>query len=764
MNRLTLFTGTFLLSQTFTSFCWANQTADLANKIVVEGTADDSVSKIALRKLTHKAILDGEVARVKHAKSLIAVLETKKEYEIKAFILRELMFAGREESVKSISEYLADKKLCEDASRALIGIFQQTKSKEIQTVIAAAFAKASGANALTLGKACGSLRISDKATLEKLKKMATDKNWTTRQCGLQGLASIGVKGCESFFTDSIKNSKTSNRAFSLDLSFLYARRLAETDKTAALALCKSITPQLQDQKDAPFLVNCLATALQIDNGTIDDVLKYLEHPNPRISNSLSRILQRMKSETVNKRLLTTLESGSTKAKSSALSILFKNAPALATPYIVKFLSSDEEALKSVALMAATQLDAAEAAPFLLKTLLSGNEADKDLARSTFSQLQINKKATEKICAAYKKEASVENKKAIIALLADNNVKGAMPTIIAAMHEGDADLRKDAIKALKTTSRVEDAEALLKLLAKVESKEVRYLQYALVSAFRGEQIAPQIELLIPAAAKLKDKYQTAVFGTLASIDSQNSIEALRPYAMGKNEEIQKAAIKALAGSPSILAADILATACGQGGKTSRILAARGLMQLIGSIEGENLLKKRALQKAYPKVENTMEKQQIKKALGSIHAINNLALGKKVTTKGKGSKLELITDGEISKKAAAGISGKDTSFQIDLGKIEPIVAVNLTFIFDGKSHYGYDIEFSADGKTWKKLVSSPTPKKATEAGFVHHFPTQKSRYFRVCNIACKRGKKVSKSIRVVELGIYPQGEAPLQTAKK
>ena len=548
------------------------------------------------------------------------------------------------------------------------------------------------------------------------------------------------------------------------MSFLYARRLAETDKTAALALCKSITPQLQDPKDAPFLVNCLATALEIDNDTIDDVLKYLEHPNPRISNSLSRILQNIKNETINKRLLAMLESGSTKAKVNALGIIFKNNPAQATPYIVKFLNSDNDSLKSVALMAATQLDAAKAAPFLLKALLSGNDADKELARSTFSQLQIDKKTTEKISDAYKKQTSVENKKAIIALLAENNVRGAIQTIISAMHEGDADLRKDAIKALKTTSTVEDAEALLQLLAKVESKEVRYVQYALISAFRGEQIAPQIELLAPAAAKLKDKHQAAIFYTLASIDSPRSINILKPYALGKSEEIAKAAIKALSGSPSILAADILASACGQGGKTCRILAARGLIQLMGAIEGGNLLKKRALQKAYPKVESTMEKQQLKKALGSIHAVNNLALGKKVTTEGKGSKLELLTDGEISKKAIAVISGKNPSFQIDLENTAPIAAISIAFYFDGKCHYSYDIEFSNDLQNWQKIVSVQNPEKATENGFLHYFSPHKARYFRVKNLFCKRGDKINKSIRLTELSIYPEGETPLKPTQK
>ena len=761
MNKLKFLSCILLLASTFV---WADKTIELTDKIVVEGTGDDSASRTALRKLTHNAIKGGELKRVQHAKSLIAALESKKDKELKAFILRELMFAGRNESVKAISKYLNDETLCEAASRALIGIYQHTKSKDIKAEFALAFAKASGANELTLAKACASLKIGESSTLKKLKKMAADNSWPVRQCALQALASIGAKECESFFVESINKSKSSERAFSINLYLLYSRRLAKVDKKAALNLCRKYIPKLQAQSDAPHLVNCLSTLVEIDVTATEEVIKYLEHPNPRISKSLSRVLERMKSETVNKRLLSLMKTGSTSVKVSALSILLKNAPAKVTPFIVEFLNAKEEALKSAALKATSKLDAAEAAPFLLKALLSSNAEDQELARSTFSQLQIDQKTADQICSAYKNETSLNNKKTLISLLAENSIKGAISTIISAAEEGDSELRKTAIKALKTTSRVEDAQNLLNLLRKVESNEVRYIQYALVSAFRGEQVAPQINLLVSDAGKLKDKHQAAVFNTLASIDASKAIEALRRYALENNEDIQKGAIKALAGSPSILAADILAEACGQGTKTCRILAARGLIQLCSSIEENNLLKKRALTKALPKIESPVEKEQIKKALSSIHAINNLALGKEVKTKGRGSQLKLITDGEISKKAAAGISGKDTSFQLDLGNIEAITAIGLTFSFDGKSHYSYDIDFSNDEQNWQKIASVKTPEKATETGFIHHFPTQKARYFRISNIICKRGNKISKSIRVVELSIYPEGEAPLESNKQ
>ncbi len=511
----------------FASALTADETSDLANKVVVEGTADDSKVRIALRKLSHNVMAKSEGARLKHVKSLINVIDAKKENEVKAFLIRELQYIGRQESVAAMSKYLNDKVLCEPATQTLIGIYQNTQSKEIQSAIAKAFAKATGANELTLAKACGAVRTNDSASQSKLKKLASNKDWNIRQVALESLAAIGTPGCQDLFASSIKNSKTSARSFSLKLNFLYARRMAESDKTAASALCKSYIPQLQDQKDAPYLVDCLYTLLEIDgNASINEIIKYLEHPNPRISKSLERILQGVKDKSIDATLLSLLKSGTTKSKTSALSILLKKSPKEVTPFIVGFLSSNDEALKNAALKACTKLDSSEAAPFLLNALLKGNENDQQLAKSTFSQLAIDKKTTKQICEAYTNESSSKNKIALISLLADNNIKGALKTILKSANEGNADLRKVAIKALKSTTKVTDAKDLLTFLATVESKEVRYVQYGLISAFRGEQSSKDIALLTNAALNLKEKHQAAVFSTLASIEAKPAIDALK----------------------------------------------------------------------------------------------------------------------------------------------------------------------------------------------------------------------------------------------
>jgi HEAT repeat protein len=740
----------------------ADETSDLANKVVVEGTADDSKVKIALRKLSHKVMAENNAARLVHVKSLISVIDAKKEVEVKSYLIRELQYIGRQESIAAVSKYLNHKDLCEPATQTLIGIYQNTKSKAIKAAIATAFAQASTANELTLAKACGAVRADDSATQSKLKELASNNDWNVRQVALQSLAAMGTPGCQDLFASSIKNSKTSARSFSLKLNFLYARRMAGKDKIAAIDLCKSFILQLQEQKDAAYLVDCLYSLLEIDTAaSCDEIIKYLEHPNPRISKSLERILQGIKDKNIDSKLLSLLHSGTTKSKTSALAILLKNSPKEVTPSIVTFLSSNDEALKKAALKACTQLDASEAAPFLLKALLKGSDTDKKLAQTTFAQLAIDKKTTKQVCDAYANESSINNKTALINLLADNSIKGALKTILKAANEGNDDLRKVAIKALKTTTQVTDVIDLLSFLATVESKEVRYVQYGLISAFRGEQSASEISLLINAAAKLNEKHQAAVFSTLASIEAKTAIDALSGYALSKNEGVQKAAIKALSGSPSIFAAEILANACAKGSPTNRILAARGVMQLVDSIEGDNLLKKRAMQKALPNVSSDAEKTKLKKAIENIHAVYNMALGKNATAS-KGSKLEMLTDGIITKKAVANISGKDAWVQIDLEKLEPVEAVGITFYYDGKTHYTYDIEVSVDNKKWQSVATINKNIVAKESGAVYHFTPTKARYFRVSKIISTRisGKKksINRSARIAEFAVYAAGESP------
>jgi HEAT repeat protein len=607
-----------LLFLSFIPALFAETTAELANQIVVEGSSDDSKVKIALRKMSHEVMTKSDGERVKHVQAILQVIDAKKAVEVKAFLIRELQYIGGEEVVAAVSRYLLHKDLCEPAVQTLTAVFQKAEAKSIQKAISLAFLKATGANELTLAKACGAVRCNESKVLSKLKKLALNNDWSISHPALQSIAAIGVQGSEAIFVKAVKTNKNSSRSFSLKLSFLYARRLGETNKAAAAAFCQSFLPQLQDQKDAPYLVDCLQSLIEIQGASvIDGLLKYLEHPNPRISKSFAYILQEMDDKAIDAKLLTLLKKGSPKVKIIVMSLLLENSPTEVTPFIVEFLKSSNSELKNTALKACTKLDAAVATPFLLKALLSGNEADRQLAKSTMTQLALDKKTIAMICSSYEQQSNIQNKILLINLLAECSAKGAMKPIAHAAKSTDAALRQEALKALKTTSSVQDTKQLMVLLAKAQkSSELRSIQNGLFAAFRGKEQVPEVDLLVLSSKRAKGNQQAVILNTLASLDSKKTIDALQSFALSRDASIQRAAVKALSGSPSLLAAPALALACGQGSSSNRILAARGLLQVVNGVEGDDLIKKRALEKALPLVRSALEKGQLKKALASL----------------------------------------------------------------------------------------------------------------------------------------------------
>jgi len=288
MKRLSLFTAAFLLG----TGLYADKTSDLAEK-----SANDPKARTALRNMAHDIAEKGDsAARLQHAKSLVSVLEKSNDHELKAYLIRELQYVGKQEAVPALVKLLSSEKLCSQATQALLGIAQQVSKAEISKAISSAFLKSSGKTAVGLGRACGSLRISDSAVLKKIVALSSSSDWDVKRTAYRAIAHIGSAGYNDFFSKAISSNKNYQKSYALQMNFLYLRQLS--DKQAAAKTCRLYISKLQDQKNAPFLINALSTLIELDSSSADEVLKYLEHPNPRIRTGVARVLKYSDSKAV----------------------------------------------------------------------------------------------------------------------------------------------------------------------------------------------------------------------------------------------------------------------------------------------------------------------------------------------------------------------------------------------------------------------------------------------------------------------------------
>ena len=103
----------------------------------------------------------------------------------KSFLIRELQIAGGKEVVRAIGKHLADDKLCEPATQALIAIREGASAQ-----LRSALRGAKGKNRATLVQALGVLR--DQDSVSALKSHLSDADGDTRLAAAWALANIGV--------------------------------------------------------------------------------------------------------------------------------------------------------------------------------------------------------------------------------------------------------------------------------------------------------------------------------------------------------------------------------------------------------------------------------------------------------------------------------------------------------------------------------------------------------------------------------------------
>ena len=132
---------------------------------------------------------------------------------------------------------------------------------------------------------------------------------------------------------------------------------------------------------------------------------------------------------------------------------------------------------------------------------------------------------------------------------------------------------------------------------------------------------------------------------------------------------------------------------------------------------------------------------RKTFTSVSPIQNLALGKPVTTS--------VTSGPIFSSARLTDGGtanldyflgypaepKPIEITIDLKKVFPVKRVVTHAFFNGNVYEAYEIQISADGKNFRKVADRTKKPPKVTAATIHDFPQTDARYIRIVTRGCK-----------------------------
>lgn len=521
--------------------------------LVPPGTGDDTNARYALSALaTYVSQEGGEKARELYAKALIKALDKQTNKEVQAFLIRQLQRTGKKESIKPLKRYLANKRLCEPATQALLAI----GTPEAEKVLLKALKRATGANRVTLIKALGELQ--NKEATKKILPFATDTNDELRQVTLFALANIGDPLAEKAVSTVSLEAPSYERISAPSVYLLYAQRLSESGhKMQSANICRNLIASYTAPQENH--IPCTALSLLVDavgKNAFEDLLQAMDSLNPELRARALELADRIPGEEATARWIELMAEASPDVQAQIIGMLGRRGDVTALPVLREKLKSHRKVIKLASVPAAASLGGEEVF-FDILSLLRTDQKDeivviKQALMGFSSRLLIPESV--KILDKVPPPSLV----ALMEILSERHAKEHVDTFFAKAESENEDIRQAALSGLANLTGPQDIPRLIKMLVETDSnQDIRLIQNALVAcANQIEDKDERADLLLEALQTADEEKQPDLLRPLSRIGSQNALQAVIAKTKSENPQIQAVAISVLADWPDFEAAEEL----------------------------------------------------------------------------------------------------------------------------------------------------------------------------------------------------------------
>ncbi|NIA13813.1 MAG: hypothetical protein GWP08_07005 [Nitrospiraceae bacterium] len=315
-------------------------------------------------------------------------------------------------------------------------------------------------------------------------------------------------------------------------------------------------------------------------------------------------------------------------KALLLAALADRGDAAALAAVTDAAGSEDEAVRTAAMAALGKLGSAGSVTILAKAAAEGGRTVAGAARTSLDTLRGND--VDAALVALLTESGDAGVKAELArALAARNAATAVPALQKTAQDSDEKVRAESFKALGALAKAADLPGLVKLLIKVDGSRARKEAERAVVAV-SKQIPETDQRGAAALAGLKKarraEAKASLYAVLGQIGDPNGLKPLRKAAKRGKPETQAAAVRALAGWPTVAAVDDLVVIAGRGkNETHTALALRGLLRLLEIQGREGVDEKMAYyEKAMKAASTTDQKKMVIGALANVHDFGALKL--------------------------------------------------------------------------------------------------------------------------------------------
>ncbi|MHC4124529.1 MAG: family 16 glycoside hydrolase, partial [Planctomycetota bacterium] len=684
-----------------------NAVKEICSKLNQPGEGDDSKARYALGGLTNYVNCgNAEEQRKMYVAVLCEQLRREKDSEVKSFLISQLQFAGKAESINVLGDFLTDERLAEPAGRALLTIGTGAS----QEAFLRALPLVEGKRLITVINALGGMQ--SKRALKEILTYAKSDDADIRLAALYAIANIGDKSAGRVLEEASKSMSGYEGAKATSFYLLYAKRLGQQgDKRSCAKVCRSLIKNSKSRSN----VKCAALGILVDivgKEALNDLLAAADSEDNQLVAAVLKFSHSLEGSKVTKSWTKKIKKASLPTQMKIVEMLGQRGDKTAALTIEKLLlrKDTDRQVRIAAVSVVVKLQEKEAVPVLLDFLEKTNE--KGEIEAVKEALMYVKGADIVLEAAKALPKLTPNSKvAVMEILARRKVVEHLDLVFENTKGEEQQVRIASIKALGDLADEKQAKRVVDVLLGAESAQERSAAQKVTVAVLGkmDDLEERAGLILTAFDSADKEQKISILKVLSKICGPKVLQVVVKQVQSDDVEIKDAAIRALADWQRPEAIDeLLEIIESEEELKYRVIALRGCVQLIGQSDWDSVQRIETYMKALQTVERIEDKRLLLAALSKERSVRTvkllaenldneklkeeiaLAIAKIACPQGKKDKGLSGYDVESALKKAVGIITDDKikeQVRVHLKKITTVPAGFIS-LFNGKDLTGWE----------------------------------------------------------------------------
>ena len=473
-------------------------------------------------------------------RKLISVLQSDAQPGEKAIACKQLAIYGNKDAIPALAPLLADENLASWARIAL----EVIPGPAADDALREAMGKLQGR--LLVGTINSIAIRRDPKAVDGLVKRLKDADADVASAAAIALGRIGGDPAAKALEQSLAGAPAGVRAAVADGCVLCAERFLADGKSAPAVKLYDLVRKADVPRQKTL--NAIRGAiLARQSAGLPLLIEQLKSPDKALLSIGLRVARELPGRSVTEALASEIRQAAADRQGLLLLALADRTDAAVLPAVLDAAKNGSTPVRIVAAGVLQRLGNVTCVPALLDSAATGDAELSSAAKLALASLPG--KDVDADLGARLPQASGKTRKVLIELAGQRQIAGALPAIVKAADDTDAEIRGAAVQAIGAIGEEKQAADLVRLLQKTQSpKERADVETALValSSRCGIGCVPH---LLPLAQSSDASLRTLALHTLASVGGADALASVKAAINDKDESVQDEAVRTLSTWPN-----------------------------------------------------------------------------------------------------------------------------------------------------------------------------------------------------------------------